>query len=136
MKVSKRTPRTDMYRDAIHDRMASFHQKLSEELNVPLAILDTSLVDFARLSSRVAFDNGEVDFELASAGDNDQQIAEKFIRYLDSQCIEVVDQAEQAIRAKDRPAHPHAGEGDENFTPAAISGEMTTGQNSEEKPPK
>lgn len=135
MKVSKRTPRTDMYRDAIHDKMASFHAQLASELNVPTAVLDTALVDFARLSSRTVFEEGEVDFDLATAGDTDTQIAEKFIRYLDSQCSEVIDTVEQAIRAKDRPTNPLAGEGDVNFTPAAISGEMSTGQGSEKKPP-
>lgn len=134
MQISKRTPRTDMHRDAIHDRMASFHQRLAEELGVPVAVLDTALVDFARLSARVTFEEGEVDFALATAGDTDGQITEKFIRYLDSQCIESIDQAEQGIQRKDRPLNPLAGDGDANFTPAAHSGETQPAPGSDKKP--
>lgn len=135
MQISKRTPRTDMYRDAIHDRMASFHDKLAAELDVPIAVLDAALVNFARLSARVTFEPEEVDFELAAPGDNDQQIATKFMRYLDSLCIEVIDQAEQGLREKDRPTNPLAGEGDANFTSAAISGETQPAQGSAKKQP-
>lgn len=135
MQISKRTPRTDMYQDAIHDRMASFHEQVAESEGVPIGVLDTYLVRFARLSARVVFEDGEIDFAQATPRDTDSQIAKKFQVFLDSECGDIIAQAEQKVRDQDRPTNPLAGEGDANFTSAAISGETQPAPGSEKKPP-
>lgn len=139
MEILKRTPRTDMNGDAIRDKMATFHEKLAEELGIPVNIVDGYLVDFARLSSRVIFESGEIDFALANARDTAQQIAENFIHFIDTSCMETVEMAEKAIADRDRPVnalHPTnkpEGESESNFPQGVVSGQTDTAPGSEKK---
>ena len=104
MEVSRRTPRSDMTFQQMLTRMGRFLDKLATEMALEPLILDEALTRYARLSTRVVFGEGEVDFALAQATDGEDTILSKFMGYLDTQCIERIDQALREIRETDRPA--------------------------------
>lgn len=106
MKVIRRTPRTNLTFRALVMRMGTFYEQLASELGLEPLLVDEELTRFARLSVRVIFEEGESDFALAQMGDGPDTILSKFAAYLDTQCIEQVDQAFQAIRAHDNPTDP------------------------------
>jgi hypothetical protein len=106
MKVLKRTPRTDLMLDGILIRMSELLSPVAEELGVPTFKADEALTTFARLSARVAFDTGEIDFSPVEPGDGADQIHAKFNVYLDTECMETVIKALAAVSESDRPAEP------------------------------
>lgn len=103
MKVIRRTPRSDLFYQQVLNKMGRFLTQLASEMGLEPYVLDESLTRFARLSNRVTFGEGEVDFALAQAGDSEDTILAKFVGYLDSQCVEVIDSAFREIREADRP---------------------------------
>lgn len=109
MKVHKRTPRTEMVLKTLIVRAGDLVQRLAAEMEVPAEAVDQEFFQFLRLSSRVQFENGEVDFMLAKATDTTEQLAERFIRYLDSGQINVIQAAWNDIYEMDMPADPVTG---------------------------
>jgi hypothetical protein len=92
MKVGKRTPRTQMHHDALVIKATEFYEELAEQEGVTVEALDSALTRFCRLSSRVVFKK-KLDFELATMADTPDQIREKFVAYLDTEHMEVIDEA-------------------------------------------
>lgn len=138
MEIKRRTPRTDMFRDAINDKMATFHEQLAEELGVKVSVLDNALLDFSRISSRITFADGEVDFATAQPGDSTDQLIQKFTAYLDSQCIEVIEAAQAKVIEQDRPPHPLSAPeapagADKDFLAAVPTGKGKSGRESENR---
>lgn len=104
MEILKRTPRTDLVTNALIVKFADILEPLSEELNVPKDYVDQGLWQYMQLCTRVRFEKDEVDFEIVDPTDTPEQAAQKFIKYLDSDCIGQVDEARRRIAERDRPA--------------------------------
>lgn len=103
MRVLKRTPRTDLINRALLAKMGGFYERLASELGLEKYLVDEALTRYARLSTRIAFEDGEVDFAPIVPGDSEQIITQKFMAYLDSACIEKIEAAANAILEHDAP---------------------------------
>lgn len=106
MELKINTPRTDLYYDQLLIKMGSFSEGLAKELGVEQYLSDDQLRTYARLCTRVAWGNGEVDFEIALPSDTPEAIRVKFDSYLDSACKGVTDRAIAELRAMDLPNDP------------------------------
>lgn len=106
MKVLNRTPRTDLRYGGYLRKMAAILEQVAQENGTPIEAADDALEGFAWLSSRVEFETGEVDFDLARTTDTAEEIKVKFDKYLDTESMRQVNAARVAIREKDRPADP------------------------------
>lgn len=103
MEILKRTPRTEMIRNALISKFADLLPRLSKELETPEGVVDQALWPYMNLCVRVRFETDEVDFDLTGASDTAEQAAKKFVKYLNSDCIERIEEARERIRALDRP---------------------------------
>ena len=93
MKVSKRTPRTRMHYDALLIKAAGFYEELAEQEGVDAEAMNSELTRFCRISSRVELGKEKVDFELATFSDTPDRIRDKFVAYLDTEHMDVIDEA-------------------------------------------
>lgn len=109
MNVSKRTPRITLVQRSLVPKLSAMLPQLAKELGFPVEDIDRELQLFATLCTRVQFESGEIDFEPVTAVDTEAQIAEKFVAYLDSQCITVLDAAWAALAEADRPVEEATG---------------------------
>lgn len=103
MKVKKRTPRSDMYYEAIVGKMAEFYEGLAQELGLPASSVDRQMTVFAILATRIEVDGDQLDFEFPLPIDSPEDIKAKFLRYLDTEQMAWVDAALDAKNAYDRP---------------------------------
>lgn len=104
MKVLRRTPRTDLTNRALLAKMGHFYEQLASELGLEKYLIDEALTRFAWLSTRTTYEDGEIDFALVVPGDSEKIIVEKFMVYLDSACIDVIEAAARAISEHDTPS--------------------------------
>ncbi len=107
MKISKRTPRSDMHYDAILQKMFSFFTEMAEQEGVDETTIDGALTKFASLSARVQ-SNGKdkLDFEFAKPTDTPEEIGDKFRKYLDTDHMDMVMQAKRQMRNMDAISRP------------------------------
>lgn len=106
MKILKRTPRTDMHLRSLARKCISLPTELAQQMGVEEKAVDEELYSFLRLSIRVQPDKDEFDFAFAQGADAAETIAEKFIRYLDTQCVDRVDEAWIEMGKIDAPSDP------------------------------
>lgn len=106
MEIKTRTPRTEMALESLTTKMASFYEKLAEDLGYDEIAVDREMSRFAELSSRVSFGKGEVDFDLAGPSDTPDEVCAKFLVYVDTKCYEVAREAARRLAATDRPLVP------------------------------
>lgn len=102
MKVTKRTPRTEMVFGAVLKHSEGLAETLAEALEVAPADVQSQLSTFIWISCNVEFENGDVDWQPASALDDEATLAAKFLRYMDSE-IEPINTAARLITERDRP---------------------------------
>ncbi len=91
---------------AISFKMAPIYKALANELDLDATAVDVELSDLATVSVRVEFDKGEVDFALIVPNDTPEQMREKFVKYIDTDCYRAVDQALREIGMADQPITP------------------------------
>lgn len=106
MQVRKRTPRTEMEFDVIASKMSDGLSAIAKDLDAQEFYIDRVMTQYARLSNRVIFAAGEVDFEIALPSDSPSQIQTKFEAYLDSDQLDVIEEALNLILEADMPANP------------------------------
>lgn len=106
MKVLKRTPRTEMILSGLIVKVGPLTEQLAKEIGVTVQDVDREMWRFVELASRARAEVDEVDFNLPTPTDAPEEIATKFIAYLDSQCIEVLDAAFRDLHEMDRPIDP------------------------------
>lgn len=106
MQIKHRTPRTDMQYDSIIRKMAEILDEMIEREGVASNIADRHLTRFAELSCRIDANGDKLDFEFAAFTDEPAVIKDKFLAYLDSECVEWIDQARRAIFESDKPSDP------------------------------
>lgn len=104
MEIKKRTPRTDLQLNAILVKMGELLRPLAQEIGAAEHRVDEALTAYARISVRASFGKDELDFDLIQPGDSAEVIRDRFDRYLDTQCVEIVDAALMALSEMDRPA--------------------------------
>jgi hypothetical protein len=103
MKIKTKTPRTEMTHQSLVHKMTSFYETLAEELGYDAVAVDMELSRFATLSARVEFDKGEADFSLALPTETTEQIKTKFLQYIDTEKMPVIDEAFRRIVQQDLP---------------------------------
>lgn len=101
MKALKRTPKTILAQRIIGTKALGIVKEVADKLGFPEREIDDELTLLAVLSTRVAFDDGELDFELLLPNDTDEQIAAKFIAYLDSSTLDNISQAWELLAGAD-----------------------------------
>ncbi len=101
--VSTKTPRTEMYRQQLINRVAEFNIDIAQSLGVDLAIGDMSLMDYVDYSVLCIVNSGEPDFEFASMTDDKDTIRQKFEAYLDTAFYPLIQKIERAISTLSRP---------------------------------
>lgn len=106
MQIRKRTPRTEMEFDVIASKMGDHMRDIASELDAQEFYVDRVMTQFVRLSNRVVFEEGEVDFEIASPDDPPAVICGKFDRYLDSEHLDKIEEALTLILETDMPHDP------------------------------
>jgi len=109
MKLNKRTPRNEIFRESLLGRMGTFYRELASEIGGELYKVDQVLSEFATLSSRVIFDPGEVDFDLCQPGDTAEDVRAKCNKFLDTQKIDIVETALRRVYELDQPSDPATG---------------------------
>lgn len=90
MKINRETPRTEMVYASICDKMNEFYKALADELGFSVDTVEKHLTEYASLSARAEFKKGEIDFELADVKDTPDEIKAKFLKYIDTEKVEVV----------------------------------------------
>lgn len=103
MIIHDKTPLTEMKCRTILDKMQGFYESMAEELGVSVESADIELSKYAALSTRCAFDKGEVDFTLAQFKDEPERIRESFMEYANTKHMKVVEKALLGILKADRP---------------------------------
>jgi hypothetical protein len=103
MKVLKRTPKTILAQRIIGTKALGIVKPVAERLGFPEKEIDDELTLLAVLSTRMEFDDGELDFRLFSPIDTPEQIAEKFIAYLDSGQLDAIGNAWDLLAEADKP---------------------------------
>lgn len=103
MKVLKLTPRVELAQRVIATRMLPALDQLASELEFPAEDISQELKLFTIFCTRLQVENGELDFELISALDTQTAIAEKFVAYLDSECLSTIEKGWALIAGMDRP---------------------------------
>lgn len=109
MKINKRTPRSEIFRESLLGKMSTFYKQMAVEIGGELYKVDQVLSELATLSSRVVFDAGEIDFDLCQPGDTAEDVRAKCNRYLDTQKVEVVETALRRIWEMDQPSEQATG---------------------------
>lgn len=104
MQIKNRTPRTEMEYDIILSKMGELLTEIAKSLDAQEFWVDRTMTQYARLSSRVEFTEGEVDFSPVHAADSPAVIREKFESYLDSAALETVELALTMLLAHDAPS--------------------------------
>lgn len=106
MQIRKRTPRTEMESDLIGYKLYPLLQELIEEYDAPELQIDQVMTQFLYISTRVLFEAGEVDFDIALPTDSSVRVREKFNAYLDSEMLDKIEKARTLIDEFDAPANP------------------------------
>jgi len=106
MKVLKRTPKTELIQRMIGTKALDIIPSVAEKLEFPERDVEYELMGLVILSARVGFDDGELDFSPVTVSDTADQIADKFIRYLNSERIDTLDKAKAQLYETDRPDDP------------------------------
>lgn len=104
MKVLKRTPRTVLSQRVIGTKALGIVPSLAKEMGFDDKDIDHELMLFAVLSTRVVFNEDEIDFSALSASDTEAQIAQKFVVYLDSERYDSINSAWELLNETDKPA--------------------------------
>lgn len=120
MKIVKRTPRTDIQEDAIlrnaylprkgkgdrkkGDKEDGLIDAIAAELTVDEDMAFIALSNFIALSTRVVWEDGEIDFEPLTPMDDAATIREKFFDYLESSRQELLRAVLSELRDLDSPA--------------------------------
>lgn len=102
MKVRHRTPRSEMALRALIKKSADLPEALGKKLGFESADVDAELFQFLRLSAQIEPGKGELDFELAQATDTPDEIAVKFIAYLDTECLDALQPVLEELYRQDR----------------------------------
>jgi len=120
MKVSRRTPLTEMTEDSLIAKLGGLFEAVVEETGHERFAVDRQMVRFAQLGARVTFDSEKLDFDLPAVKDAPEVIKKKFFAYLETEHFDVVERAREAIRDIDAPLDPVtapvAPEGDDDDT--------------------
>lgn len=103
MKVNRRTPRSQLVAGVILLKGQELVEELVEEIGLDQPYIQLAWGRFAQLSTRVDFDNGEIDFEKARGVDTPQQLHDKFMSYLNSECLEAIEAAQNELEELDQP---------------------------------
>jgi len=103
MKVTRRTPRTQLVTDVIRVKAVELEPGLAEEYGLDDGYIRLALSQFAMLSTRMIVENGEVDFELARGNDTPAQLRAKFMAYFESKCLPIIEAAFAEIGEMDKP---------------------------------
>lgn len=106
MKPVMKTPLTQMAVTSILNKMGEFAETLVRELNFTENAVNEQLIDFARLSVRIAPEKGEFDFEPALASDEPEQIRIKFKNFIRTGCYSNVEAGLKMIDQADKPLTP------------------------------
>jgi hypothetical protein len=106
MKVTRRTPRTQLVTDVIRVKAVELEPELAEEIGLDDGYIRLAISQFAKLSTRMIVENGEVDFELARGNDTPAQLRSKFVAYLNSMCLPIIEAALGEIDEMDKPYDP------------------------------
>lgn len=104
MKIVKRTPRTRLAQRAIGTKALGITKQLSEELGFIEEHIAEELAGLAVLSTGLSFDTGEIDFDLLQPTDTPEEMAQKFVAYIDTKCTGTIDQAWELIAGYEAPA--------------------------------
>lgn len=103
MKVGRRTPRSELVAGVILLKGQELVEGLVEEIGLDQPYIQLALTRFTALSTRATFDNGEIDFEVARGNDTPQQLHDKFMDYLNSDCLAVVETVQTELDEMDKP---------------------------------
>jgi hypothetical protein len=101
MKVSKRTPKTGLAQRVIGIKALGIVKEVADKLGFPEKDIEEELTLLALLSTRIQFDNDEIGFSLLLPNDTEEQIAEKFIDYLNSDSMESINKAWNLLSSTD-----------------------------------
>ena len=93
-----------MVETAIKLTMGEINTMLAGKHNVSQGALNIEMADFAKLSARVSFGKNEIDFELIDGNDTPETIEAKFEAYLDTECMDKILEAREALRIADSPS--------------------------------
>lgn len=106
MKILPKTPRTEMAHTAIINKMGEVFESLGTELGYGSQAVDMQMSRLATISARVVFGKDEVDFSVIEFTDSPETIKTKFLKYIDTTCYRVMDEALRQIAAMDLPMTP------------------------------
>ena len=105
MQILKRTPKTVLAQRVIGTKALGIVESVADKLGFPEKEIDEELTLLAILSTRILFRDGEVDFALLIPNDTDEEIAAKFIAYLNSSKLEIINKAWDLLSSTDpKPA--------------------------------
>lgn len=102
MKVRHRTPRSEMVLRALIKKTGELPAALGEKLGFDPKDVDPELFQFLRLSAQIEPGKGELDFALAEATDTPDEIAVKFIAYLDTERLDALQPVLAELYRQDR----------------------------------
>ena len=100
--ISNKTYRTSMYRSAIFSKMNAAMSKLSEELELPIGIVEGSLWQFGSMSARCKIIDGDIDFPFVQHNDSEQMVKDKFMAFIDSNYMPFIEAVCDAIDLMDK----------------------------------
>lgn len=107
MDINYYTPLVRMKHQAIYRKGFDWYKDLADEYQVEAPILFSALVDYTAIPFRL---NGKtpkhLDFEFATFEDDEETLKEKFIGYLNTQCVNELAAIEKAIKDFDAPSNP------------------------------
>lgn len=103
MNILKRTPRTVLSQRVIGTKALGIVPSLAKEMGFENKDIDHELMLFAVLSTRIVFNEDEIDFSVLSASDTEAQIAQKFVAYLDSERYDSINSAWELLNETDKP---------------------------------
>jgi phenylpropionate dioxygenase-like ring-hydroxylating dioxygenase large terminal subunit len=103
MKVTRRTPRSQLTGGVILLKGEELAEGLIEEVGLDQSYIQLAWNRFTKLSTRVIFADGEIDFDLARGNDTLQQLHDKFMAYLNSECLEMIEAAQNELTEMDKP---------------------------------
>lgn len=101
MKILKRTPKTSLAQRVIGTKALRIVKQIAGKLDFPEKEIEAEITMLALLSTRIDFDDGEIDFPLLLPNDTEEQIAEKFSGYLDSNSMDSINKAWDLLASTD-----------------------------------
>jgi hypothetical protein len=104
MNVLKRTPKVRLTQRLIGTKALGITKRLADEMGFPEPSIAEELYGLVIISAGVSFDKGEIDFEPITPTDDEEQIAAKFVAYMNSDCLDVMDKAWVLYSETERPA--------------------------------